>query len=69
MAKVDKSISFKNATIDISDDSIIECLKDETKTYKLSDVLKQWDKVDGISIVFKESDDLPEQDTDEEGNE
>ena len=58
MAKFSKSISFKNACIDYEGDMIVETLKDETKTYKLSKILQEWNGVDGINITFKKDDEL-----------
>ena len=59
MAKQSMSLSFKNATIDIEKDLITELpAKDVVNFYKLSDILKQWDKIEGISISFKKDDDV-----------
>jgi len=45
---------------------IIETLKDETKTYKLSKILREWNGVDGINITFKKDDELDSDNVDEE---
>ncbi len=60
MAKTSSSMSFKNATICVADGTITEVMKDETKTYSIENLLKKWDGVAGISIVFKADDDIPE---------
>ena len=59
MAQINKSVTFKNAVIDMVDRTITEYLKDDVKTYKLDDVLADWDQVSGISLALKQSDDLP----------
>lgn len=69
MAKFSKSISFKSACIDYESDMIIETLKDETKTYKLSKILREWNGVDGINITFKKDDELDSDNVDEESGE
>lgn len=66
LAKFSKSISFKSACIDYESDMIIETLKDETKTYKLSKILREWNGVDGINITFKKDDELDSDNVDEE---
>ncbi len=58
MAKVAKSVSFEKAQIDMKDHTITEYLKDETNTYKLDDILKDWDGVDGITFSIKQVDKL-----------
>lgn len=67
MAKQSMSLSFKNATIDVENDLITEIpKKDTTYFYKLSDIIKQWDKIEGISIKFDKDDEVT---STEEGNE
>lgn len=59
MAKQSMSLSFKNASIDYEKDLITENpSKDVINFYKLSDILKQWDKIDGINIAFKKDDEI-----------
>lgn len=62
MAQINKTLVFKNATIDMQDKTITEYLKDETNVYKLDDVLNDWNKVDGITFSIKQVDDLPTSD-------
>ena len=71
MAKESKSLSFKNATIDVEKDLITEIpKKDVVYFYKLSDILKQWDKIEGISIKFDKDDEIASTDeVQDEGNE
>ena len=66
MAKLTSSESFKNATIDTNDGTITEYLKDDTRVYKLTDILSQWNLIDGLSITIKQDKDLPaSEDSDE----
>ena len=59
MAKVSKSMSFKNAVIDLENNTITEFTKDDTKVYGLGDVLKTWDGIEGISVSIKQEDEMP----------
>lgn len=61
MAKISKSVSFKNATISISSEemTITEYTKDDSKTYNLEKILKEWNQVDGISLTIKQDNDIP----------
>lgn len=59
MAKKSKSISFKNATICIADGTITEYFRDESKTYSIEKLLKEWDGIDGISLSVKLDEDAP----------
>lgn len=68
MAKFSKSISFKNACIDYESDMIIETLKYETKTYKLSKILQEWNGVEGINITFKKDDEFDSEDVDSDNS-
>ena len=53
MAKRADSLTFTNATIDIGDDTITEYAKDDTTVSSLSSVLKELDKEEGLTIIFK----------------
>ena len=66
MAKLTSSESFKNATIDTNDGTITEYLKDDTRVYKLTDILSQWNLIDGLSITIKQDKDLPTTEESEE---
>ena len=68
MAKKSMSISFKNATIDYNKDLITELPnKDVVNFYKLPDILKQWDNIEGVNISFKKDDEIAS--NEDEGNE
>jgi len=66
MAKLTSSESFKNATIDTNDGTITEYLKDDTRVYKLTDILSQWNLIDGLSITIKQDKDIPASEDSEE---
>ena len=53
MAKISKSMGFQKAQINLEDMTLTEYLKDETNTYSIMDILREWDKVDGISWNIK----------------
>lgn len=62
MAKISKSLSFKNCVIDINDGTITEYTKDGENVYNLKNILSEWNGVDGISFNLKQDDELePEQ--------
>lgn len=52
-------MSFKNAVIDLENNTITEFTKDDTKVYGLRDVLKTWDGIEGISVSIKQEDEMP----------
>lgn len=57
MAKMDNSISFKNASISLEENTIVEQLKDEEIVHTLSDVLALF-KDKNVNISFKEAKDV-----------
>ncbi|WP_299831265.1 YonK family protein [uncultured Metabacillus sp.] len=57
MAKMDNSISFKNATISLKDNTIVEQLKEDEIVHTLSDVLALF-KDKNVNISFKEAKDV-----------
>lgn len=59
MAKISKSVSFKNAVINVDEDTIIELTKDDEKLYRLSDILRSWDGVENISFSIKQDNEMP----------
>lgn len=59
LAKISKSIAFKNATIDKEDMTITEIIKDDTNVYNLDNLLNEWDGIQGISLVIKKDDEIP----------
>ena len=58
MAKLTKAINFKNATISVKDGTITEYLKDQTNVYKLENIFKDWDNIEGINFTLKQDDEL-----------
>lgn len=54
-----KSISLKNATINLEDATVTEYTKDETKTYNIRKILEDWNHVDGVSITIKQDNEVP----------
>ena len=58
MAKYQKSISYKNCTIDLGDMTLTEVLKDEINEFSILNVLKQWDGISGIDISFRKSNEI-----------
>ena len=58
MAKIARSITFKNATISMEDRLITEYLKDETRTYSLDDILQEWNGIEGINFTLKQEDEI-----------
>jgi hypothetical protein len=60
MAKKNLSVSFKNAVLDLEEGTISEFGKEEVKTYRLFDILRQFTGQDKfIDITIKESSDIP----------
>lgn len=53
MAKKTRGVAFTNATIDIDNDTIIEERKEEAMVSSLSETLKEWDKIPGISLTIR----------------
>ena len=53
-----KSISLKNATINLEDETVTEYTKDETKTYNIRKILEDWNHVDGVSITIKQDNEV-----------
>ena len=66
MAKFSKSITYKNAVIDLEKDLITETpAKDVINFYKLSKVFEDWDGIEGITITIKKDDDIKSDGEDE----
>lgn len=55
MAQHKKSVSFKNATIDVAAGTITEFTKDGENEYKIDDTLREFDKIDGISLTIQQT--------------
>ena len=60
MAKIQKSMTFSGAMIDVEGGVICEYNKDGdvAGTYQIADVLGQWDGVPNVSVTIKVSDEL-----------
>ena len=66
MAKFSKSITYKNAVIDLEKDLITENpSKDVINFYKLSKVFEDWNGIEGITITIKKDDDIKSDGEDE----
>jgi hypothetical protein len=65
MAKVVKSMNFKNATIDSDKNLITEVDKNETRFYSLSKLIDEWSGIDGLSITIKEDNELESDEPDD----
>lgn len=59
MAKLSKSISLKNAEINVDDMTITEVTKDDEKTHSLKKILQDWNHISGISLTIKQDNDIP----------
>lgn len=59
MAKTKKVTIFEHAQISLADDTITEISRDETRVYKWSDVVKEWDGDSDIRIVIEKDSPIP----------
>lgn len=57
--KLSKSVRLKNATINLDNGTVTEVSKDDVKVYRLENILKEWNNVDGVSITITKDDDVP----------
>lgn len=57
--KLSKSVRLKNATINLDNGTVTESSKDDVKVYRLANILKEWNNVDGVSITITKDDDVP----------
>ena len=48
-----KSVSFRNATIDVENMKITEYTKDDQYEFSLLEILSEWDKLDGITLTIR----------------
>jgi hypothetical protein len=60
MAKESKSLGFSKACITEEDGVLIitETTKDSTNVYNLSDKIKEWIGIEGISLVLKKDSEI-----------
>lgn len=61
MAKENKSIGYSKATITEENGEFIitETTKDEQKVYNLSEKLREWVEIDGVSLTIKRDLEIP----------
>ncbi|MFA1510067.1 YonK family protein [Priestia megaterium] len=57
MAKLNHTLTFKNATISLEDNEIVEYMKEDIQTHTLSDIIKRFEGKN-LDITFKEVSDL-----------
>lgn len=55
MAQHKKAVCFKNAVIDATAGTITEISKDGESEYKISDVLHEFDGIDGINLTIQQT--------------
>jgi len=69
MAKLQKTMSFNNATIDFDAGELIEYSKDgdPIARFKLGEIFQTWDGVSGISLTIKRVNEVYHSDEDGEG--
>ena len=60
MAKSTKAVSFQKAQINLEDMTLTEYLKDETNTFNIMDILKEWDGIDNINWSIKQDNTINE---------
>lgn len=65
MAKISKSMIFKNAIIDENDMTITEITKDSTNVYSLQNLLHEWHGIEGVSLTIKQDNEIPSEETSE----
>lgn len=56
--KKSQSCSFKNATINAEEMTITEYTKDDQYVFDLSEILKTWNQIDGITITIKKDEEV-----------
>ena len=56
MAKIDKTVTFKNATLNMNDMTLTEVGRDELIVHNLTEVLNMFDNVEGLNVTFKAND-------------
>jgi len=67
MAKINNTLTFKNAQISLEENTITEYTKDNIKVYVLSDVLRQFEGEEKfLDITFKEASELAPSEVDGE---
>jgi hypothetical protein len=56
MAKKNSTETYSKATINVAEGTITEYLKDETNVYRISDILDNWNGVEGVTLTIKKDD-------------
>jgi hypothetical protein len=56
MAKKNSTETYSKATINVAEGTITEYLKDETNVYRISDILDNWNCVEGVTLTIKKDD-------------
>lgn len=59
MAKISRSEKFSKATINSEDMTITEYVKDDTKVYKIDDLLSRWNGIENINISIAVDNEIP----------
>ena len=69
MAKLQKTMSFTNATIDMEAGELIEYSKDGDPIgrFRLGEIFQTWDGVSGISLTVKRTNEVFNSEEDGEG--
>lgn len=52
MSDKTQKVQYKNVIVDLENDKITEVLKEEDVTHRISNILKDFDKKDGVSIII-----------------
>lgn len=60
MASCTKEEWFMHCTIDCSDMTVTEFLEDSVKTYSITDILRRWSGLPGVTIHLSREEDIPE---------
>lgn len=67
MAKIDRTVTFANASFNTKDMTITETTKDGMNTYNLQEILDSWTGIEGITFSLKQVDELEPMEDNEVG--
>ena len=59
MAFTEKCEQYKNAVLDLSDNTLTEFERDDVRVYSIEEILKRWDGIRGIVLTIERRVDLP----------
>lgn len=59
MAFTEKREQYKNAVLDLSDNTLTEFERDDVRVYSIEEILERWDSVPGIVLTIERRVDLP----------